>query len=152
MSEVLTPPAAPVARSPIDPEQRPMTQASLNDDVMKLISLPDHKEVRVLAGNKKLQETVKKLKIKPGEFFLGYPDEMGLVPPPPQPEVLSRNGSFLAYFRMQEHVGVFRDFLAQQGKTPEEQELVAAKLRTQLPEHVWQLSAFCNCGRTLQAT
>ena len=66
--------------------------------------------------------------IKPGEFFLGYPDEMGLVPPPPQPEVLSRNGSFLAYFRMQEHVGVFRDFLAQHGKTPEEQELVAAKL------------------------
>ena len=66
--------------------------------------------------------------IKPGEFFLGYPDEMGLVPPLPQPEILSRNGSFLAYFRMQEHVGVFRDFLAQHGRTPEEQELVAAKL------------------------
>ena len=66
--------------------------------------------------------------IKPGEFFLGYPDEMGLVPPLPKPEILSRNGSFLAYFRMQEHVGVFRDFLAQHGKTPEEQELVAAKL------------------------
>src|SRR5213079_926813 len=66
--------------------------------------------------------------IKPGEFFLGYADEMGLVPPLPQPELLSRNGSFLAYFRMQEHVGVFRDFLAQHGKTPEEQELVAAKL------------------------
>ena len=66
--------------------------------------------------------------IKPGEFFLGYPDEMGLVPPLPQPEILSRNGSFLAYFRMQEHVGVFRDFLAQHGKTPEERELVAAKL------------------------
>jgi deferrochelatase/peroxidase EfeB len=66
--------------------------------------------------------------IKPGEFFLGYPDEMGLVPPLPQPEILSRNGSFLAYFRMQEHVGVFRDFLAQHGKTPEEQELIAAKL------------------------
>ena len=66
--------------------------------------------------------------IKPGEFFLGYPDEMGLVPPLPEPEILSRNGSFLAYFRMQEHVGVFRDFLAQHGKTPEGQELVAAKL------------------------
>ena len=66
--------------------------------------------------------------IKPGEFFLGYPDEMGLVPPLPRPEILSRTGSFLAYFRMQEHVGVFRDFLAQHGKTPDEQELVAAKL------------------------
>ena len=66
--------------------------------------------------------------IKPGEFFLGYPDETGLVPAPPQPEILSRNGSYLAYFRMQEHVGRFREFLRENGKTAEEQELVAAKL------------------------
>ncbi len=66
--------------------------------------------------------------IKPGEFFLGYPDETGLLAPPPQPEILSRNGSYLAYFRLQEHVGTFRDFLREHGKTPEEQELVAAKL------------------------
>src|SRR5499433_3300696 len=66
--------------------------------------------------------------IKAGEFFLGYPDETGLLAPPPQPEILSRNGSYLAYFRLQEHVGTFRDFLQQHGKTPEEQELVAAKL------------------------
>src|SRR5215813_6602748 len=66
--------------------------------------------------------------IKPGEFFLGYPDETGEQVPLPQPEILSRNGSYLAYFRLQEHVGTFRDFLQQHGKTPEEQELVAAKL------------------------
>ena len=41
----------------------------------------------------------------------------------PQPEILSRNGSYMAYRRLQEHVGVFRDFLRQHGKTPEEQEL-----------------------------
>ena len=46
----------------------------------------------------------------------------------PQPEILSRNGSFLAYRRMDEHVGAFRDFLRANGKTPEEQELIAAKL------------------------
>lgn len=46
----------------------------------------------------------------------------------PQPELLSRNGSFMAYRRLQEHVGAFRDFLKEQGQTPEEQELVAAKL------------------------
>ena len=46
----------------------------------------------------------------------------------PQPEILSRNGSFLAYRRMEEHVGAFRDFLRANGATPEEQELVAAKL------------------------
>lgn len=65
--------------------------------------------------------------LKAGEFFLGYPDEAGVT----QlfgPEVLSRNGSFLAYRRMQEHVGAFRQFLQQHGSTPEEQELIAAKL------------------------
>jgi Dyp-type peroxidase family len=66
--------------------------------------------------------------LKPGEFFLGYPDESGAGPTLPQPEILSRNGSFLAYRRMEEHVGAFRDFLRQNGDTPEEQELVAAKL------------------------
>jgi len=34
----------------------------------------------------------------------------------------------LAYRRMQEHVGAFRQFLQQHGSTPEEQELIAAKL------------------------
>ena len=66
--------------------------------------------------------------LKAGEFFLGYPDESGLTPELPQPEVLSRNGSFLAYRRLQQHVGAFRDFLRQHGETPEEQELIAAKL------------------------
>jgi Dyp-type peroxidase family len=66
--------------------------------------------------------------IKPGEFFLGYPDESGFQPALPQPEALTRNGSYLAYLRLEEHVGAFREFLKQNGKTPEEQELVAAKL------------------------
>ena len=66
--------------------------------------------------------------VKAGEFILGYPDEEEIIPPLPQPEILSRNGSYMAYRRMQEHVGAFRDFLRQHGETPEEQELVAAKL------------------------
>lgn len=66
--------------------------------------------------------------IKAGEIFLGYPDERGVVPKLPQPEILSRNGSYLAYRRLQEHVGNFSDFLRQNGATPEEQELIAAKL------------------------
>src|SRR6476619_5722560 len=65
--------------------------------------------------------------LKAGEFFLGYTDESGFNPPLPQPEILSRNGSFLAYRRFHQHVGAFRDFLRQHGETPEEQELVAAK-------------------------
>ena len=66
--------------------------------------------------------------VKAGEFFLGYEDESGAVPPLPQPELLSRNGSYLAYLRMEEHVGVFREFLRQQAETPDQQELLAAKL------------------------
>jgi len=66
--------------------------------------------------------------LKAGEFILGYPDEDGPPANLPQPETLSRNGSYMAYRRLQEHVGAFRDFLKKHGQTPEEQELVAAKL------------------------
>ena len=66
--------------------------------------------------------------LEPGEFILGYPDEDGPPALQPQPEILSRNGSYMAYRRLEEHVGAFRDFLRQHGETPEEQELVAAKL------------------------
>ena len=65
---------------------------------------------------------------KAGEFFLGYPDETGLIPEQPKPEILIKNGSYVAYRKMREHVGAFRDFLKANGKTEEEQELVAAKL------------------------
>lgn len=66
--------------------------------------------------------------LKAGEFILGYVDESGVDSPLVQPEVLFRNGSFMAYRRLQEHVGRFRDFLRANGDTPEEQELLAAKL------------------------
>jgi hypothetical protein len=48
--------------------------------------------------------------LKPGEFILGYPDEAGPPANLPQPETLSRNGSYMAYRRLQEHVGRFREF------------------------------------------
>ncbi|TPL02542.1 peroxidase [Mesorhizobium sp. B2-4-14] len=66
--------------------------------------------------------------LRPGEFFLGYPDEDGQIATQPQPEVLCRNGSYIAYRRLEEHVGKFRDFLREHGETAEEQELIAAKL------------------------
>jgi Dyp-type peroxidase family len=67
--------------------------------------------------------------VKAGEFILGQEDESGEVVPLPRPEVLIRNGTFMAYRRLQEHVGAFRDFLRQHGgPTAEGQELIAAKL------------------------
>lgn len=66
--------------------------------------------------------------LKAGEFILGYPDEEGAPVNLPKPETLARNGSYMAYRRLEEHVGRFRDFLRQHGKTADEQELLAAKL------------------------
>ncbi|MEV6432644.1 peroxidase [Nocardia sp. NPDC051463] len=65
--------------------------------------------------------------LKPGEFILGYPDEEGPPHGLPQPEVLSRNGSYMAYRRLQEHVGAFRNYLREHADTPDGQELLAAK-------------------------
>ncbi len=66
--------------------------------------------------------------LKAGEFILGYPDEAGVVATEPRPPVLARNGSYMAYTRIEEHVGRFRDFLRGHGAPPEAQELLAAKL------------------------
>src|SRR4029079_12689687 len=65
--------------------------------------------------------------LEPGEFILGYPDEYGPAEDIPQPKDLSRNGSYMAYRRLQEHVGTFRAYLAENAEQPEEQELLAAK-------------------------
>lgn len=65
--------------------------------------------------------------LQPGEFLLGYPDEATENPKIPEPEILSRNGTYLAYRRLQEHVGLFRSYLADNAGTPEEQELLAAR-------------------------
>src|SRR6266850_4155945 len=70
--------------------------------------------------------------VKAGEFFLGYEDESGAPPPLPQPELLSRNGSYLAYLRMEEHVYAFREFLRRQSETPDQQELLADRKSTRL--------------------
>ncbi|CAN5769462.1 peroxidase [soil metagenome] len=65
--------------------------------------------------------------LKPGEFILGYPDEDGPPTNLPQPEVLSRNGSYMAYRRLEEHVGRFRDYLREKAPTTDGQDLLAAK-------------------------
>ena len=65
--------------------------------------------------------------LEPGEFILGYPDENGPVGELPKPDVLSRNGSYMAYRRLEEHVAVFRDYLRDNSQTPDDEELLAAK-------------------------
>ncbi|KAA0083288.1 peroxidase [Mycolicibacterium sp. P9-64] len=65
--------------------------------------------------------------LEPGEFILGYPDENGPVADLPQPDELSRNGSYMAYRRLEEHVGTFREYLRENSDTPEGADLLAAK-------------------------
>jgi Dyp-type peroxidase family len=64
---------------------------------------------------------------KPGEFVLGYPNETGDLPPMPRPEVLGRNGTYVVIRKLQTRVAAFRQYLRAQAKSPEEEELLAAK-------------------------
>jgi Dyp-type peroxidase family len=51
-----------------------------------------------------------------GEFVLGWPGETGYPVPMPRPDVLGRNGSYLVYRKLEQHVPVFRAFLAKQAE------------------------------------
>jgi Dyp-type peroxidase family len=66
--------------------------------------------------------------IKAGEFILGYPGEVGVLLPMPQPELLGRNGTYVGFRKYQSRVGAFNRFLHTHGSTEAERELLAAKL------------------------
>ena len=66
--------------------------------------------------------------IKAGEFILGHPDELGETAAGPQPEVLRRNGTFLAFRKFHTRVATFRKYLAENAASADEQELIAAKM------------------------
>jgi Dyp-type peroxidase family len=65
---------------------------------------------------------------KAGEFVLGYEDETGSTVAVPQPEVLGRNGTYVAFRKLHQKVAAFRQFLAEQAADRGEQELLAAKM------------------------
>jgi Dyp-type peroxidase family len=66
--------------------------------------------------------------LKPGEFVLGYPDELGGIPPVPQPEILGRNGSYVVFRKLHQRVAAFRRYLKENSSGPEAEELLAAKM------------------------
>jgi Dyp-type peroxidase family len=66
--------------------------------------------------------------IKAGEFILGYPDETGGLPPMPTPDVLGRNGTYLAFRKLHTRVAAYRQYLRDRGATREEQARLGAKL------------------------
>ncbi len=66
--------------------------------------------------------------LKPGEFVLGYPDEMSESPQVPQPDVLGRNGSYIVFRKLHQRVAEFRRYLKASAASHEEEELLAAKM------------------------
>jgi Dyp-type peroxidase family len=66
--------------------------------------------------------------VKAGEFVMGYPDELGEIAAGPEPEVLRRNGTFLAFRKFHTRVAEFREYLRKQASSPEDEELIAAKM------------------------
>ena len=66
--------------------------------------------------------------IKAGEFILGYLDEVGNLPAMPQPEVLGRNGTYVAFRKLYSHVAEFRRYLKANAESPEEEALLQAKM------------------------
>ena len=65
---------------------------------------------------------------KAGEFILGYRDETGAFPPMPRPEVLGRNGTYAVVRKLHQRVAAFRQYLRSNSSSPEEEELLAAKM------------------------
>ena len=66
--------------------------------------------------------------LKPGEFVLGYPDEYGGVPAVPQPEILGRNGSYVAFRKLHQRVAEFRRYLKANASNADDEEFLAAKM------------------------
>ena len=66
--------------------------------------------------------------IKAGEFLLGYPNERGELPSMPRPEVLGRNGTYVVFRKLHQRVAAFRQYLAANSSSPDEENLLAAKM------------------------
>jgi Dyp-type peroxidase family len=66
--------------------------------------------------------------IKAGEFVLGYRDEAGRLPPMPKPDVLGRNGSYVAFRKLYQDVAAFRRYLAAHSTSAADEERLAAKM------------------------
>lgn len=64
-----------------------------------------------------------------GAFLCGYPNELGFDPPFPAADQVRRNGTFMAYRKLEEHVARFRDYIAaNKALVGGDGELLAAKL------------------------
>ena len=66
--------------------------------------------------------------LKAGEFVLGYRDETGKFPHMPKPDTLGRNGTYAVFRKLHQRVAAFRKYLKANSSSPEEEEMMAAKM------------------------
>jgi Dyp-type peroxidase family len=66
--------------------------------------------------------------LKPGELVIGYPDELSERSAIPQPEILGRNGTYVVFRKLHQRVAAFRRYLKECSSSPEDEELIAAKM------------------------
>ncbi|MFD4942190.1 Dyp-type peroxidase [Streptomyces sp. NPDC058239] len=66
--------------------------------------------------------------IRAGEFLLGYVNQAAQLTPMPRPDALSRNGTYVAFRKLHLRVAAFRRYLKENASSPEEEELLAAKM------------------------
>jgi Dyp-type peroxidase family len=66
--------------------------------------------------------------LKAGELVLGYRDETGGFPAAPQPAILGRNGTYVAFRKLHQNVAEFRRYLRANAAGPDDAELLAAKM------------------------
>lgn len=66
--------------------------------------------------------------LKAGELVLGYTDEMGGPSPAPQPDLLGRNGTYVAFRKLHQKVAEFRRYVRDNAANPEDEEVLAAKM------------------------
>jgi Dyp-type peroxidase family len=66
--------------------------------------------------------------LKVGEFILGYEDEGGILAPMPGPDVLGRNGTFVAFRKLHMRVAAFRSYLREHATDSTSEGWLAAKM------------------------
>jgi Dyp-type peroxidase family len=65
--------------------------------------------------------------LKAGELVLGYRDEMGGIQMT-RPEIMGRNGTYVVFRKLRQRVAAFRQYLKANSTSPEDEELLAAKM------------------------
>src|SRR5215211_7408768 len=65
--------------------------------------------------------------LKAGEFVLGYRDELRGTQRT-EPEILGRNGTYVAFRKLHQRVAAFRQYMKANSSSAEDEELLAAKM------------------------